>query len=102
MTVDRAHKEKRDFIRMKIDAPLRAQIKADGLQLPTQGWCHELSGGGMQLITQQPLPEGEELEVSIASEHGHNPSLTARVKVVRCQSEEGAYRSGLEIIEMLG
>jgi len=99
MTVDRAHKEKRDFIRMKIDAPLKAHIKAKGLQL--QAWCHELSGGGMQLVTRQALPEGEELEVSIASEHGHNPSLSARVKVVRCQEEQGAYRSGLEIVEML-
>ena len=99
MTVDRAHKEKRDFIRMKIGAPLKAHIKAESLQL--QGWCHELSGGGMQLVTQQALPEGEELDVSIASEHGHNPSLNARVKVVRCQFEEGAYRSGLEMIEVL-
>lgn len=99
MTVDRAHREKRDFIRMKIDAPLKAHIKAKGLHL--QGWCHELSGGGMQLVTQQALPQEEELEVSIASEHGHSPSLTARAKVVRSQAEDGAYRSGLEIVEIL-
>lgn len=99
MTVDRAHTEKRDFIRMKIDAPLKAQIKTEGLEL--QGWCHELSGGGMQLVTQQALPQDEELIVSIASEHGHSPSLTARAKVIRCQAEEGAYRSGLAVIEML-
>jgi len=99
MTVDRSHREKRDFIRMKIDAPLKAQIKTESAQL--EGWCHELSGGGMQLVTPQALPEGSEVEVSIASEHGHNPSLTARVKVVRCQAETDGYRLGLEIVEIL-
>lgn len=99
MTVDRAHEEKRDFIRMKIDTPLRAQITGEGVA--AEGLCHELSGGGMQIATEHYLEPGAELEVTISSEHGHSPTLRAKTHVVRTESEGNIHRVGLEILEIL-
>lgn len=99
MTLDRAQQEKRDFIRMKIDTPLRAQITGEGIA--AEGLCHELSGGGMQLATEHYLAPGSEVEVTISSEHGHNPTLRARAHVVRTESEGKLHRVGLEILEIL-
>lgn len=97
--VDRAFSEKRDFIRMKIDTPIRAQLTGEGLA--AEGVCHELSGGGMRVETQHEITPGTEIEVSIASEHGHSPSLHARARVVRAHAEQGSYFLGLEILELL-
>lgn len=97
--VDRAFSEKRDFIRMKIDTPIRAQLTGDGFT--ADGVCHELSGGGMRVETQREINPGTEVEVSIASEHGHSPSLHARAKVVRAHADQGSYFLGLEILELL-
>lgn len=99
MTVDRAQQEKRDFIRMKIDTPLRAQITGDGIA--AEGLCHELSGGGMQIATEHYLEPGTELEVTISAEHGHSPTLRAKTHVVRTETEGNTHRVGLEILEIL-
>lgn len=99
MTVDRAQQEKRDFIRMKIDTPLRAQITGDGIA--AEGLCHELSGGGMKIATEHYLEPGTELEVTITSEHGHSPTLRAKTQVVRTESDGTLHRVGLEILEIL-
>lgn len=99
MTVDRAQEEKRDFIRMKIDTPLKAQIIGDGIA--AEGLCHELSGGGMQLATPHYLAPGTEVEVTITAEHGQNPTLRAKARVVRSQTDSGTNRVGLEILEIL-
>lgn len=99
MTVDRSHQEKRDFIRMRIDSPLTADIRGPGIALT--GLCHELSGGGMQLSTDRPLEPGTELEVTVSSEHGQNPTLRATAQVVRSEPEGKGYRTGLEILEIL-
>lgn len=99
MTVDRTQLEKRDFIRMKIDNPLRAQISGDGVA--AEGLCHELSGGGMQLATEHYLEPGAELEVTISSDHGHAPTLKAKAHVVRTETDGKIHRVGLEILEIL-
>lgn len=99
MTVDRAKQEKRDFIRMKIDTPLRAQINGEGIA--AEGLCHELSGGGMQLATEHSLAPGTEVEVTISSEHGHNPTLRAKARVIRTRADANLYRVGLEILEII-
>ena len=99
MTVDRAHQEKRDFIRIKIDTPLRAQISGEGVA--AEGLCHELSGGGMQLATEHYLEPGTELEVTISSEHGQAPTLKAKTHVVRTETDGKVHRVGLEILEIL-
>jgi len=99
MTVDRAQQEKRDFIRMRIDSPLTADIRGGGVT--TKGLCHELSGGGMQLSMERPLEPDTELEVTVSSEHGQSPTLRAKARVIRSEPEGGGYRIGLEILEIL-
>jgi len=99
MTVDRAQQEKRDFIRMRIDTPLTADIQGAGIS--AKGLCHELSGGGMQVSTEQSLEPGAELEVTVSSEHGHSPTLRAKARVIRSEPGEGGYRVGMEILEIL-
>jgi|SRR5690606_8382796 hypothetical protein len=101
---DKAYSEKRDFIRMTISAPLNARLSTE--DAPTvagviEGQCKNLSGGGMLVLVNQELPLGTELDAEVASEHGHHPTLKARVRVVRSTSvEDNQFEVGLEIIEM--
>lgn len=99
MIPDQNFSEKRDFIRMKIDTPLRAQVTGDGIAF--DGVCHELSGGGMRLETTHELPPGTEVEVTVSSEHGHSPTLRAQARVARVHVEQEANFLGLEILKIL-
>ena len=97
---DKAYSEKRDFIRMKISAPLTATLSAD--QRVFEGNCLDLSGGGMRVETGESLPVGTTLDVEVSSDHGHNPTLKAKARVVRSiPNESGTHELGLEIIEVL-
>lgn len=96
---DKSYQEKRDFMRMKIEAPLHAELFHPGGQLT--GMCRELSGGGMQVELASSLAEGEEVEVKLVSTHGHSPQLHAKAKVVRVQPDSDGYLAGLEILEIL-
>lgn len=92
--------EKRDFIRMKISAPLSAKLSSgEGV---IDGLCRDLSGGGMQVDSPIQIPLGTELVVEISSDHGHSPTLHARAKVARSAPGpiEG-FNLGLEILEIL-
>lgn len=99
-SIDKGFSEKRDFIRMKISAPLSAKLShEDGV---IEGLCRDLSGGGMQVDTAVEIPAGTDLVVEISSEHGHNPTLHAKAKVARSSSNsDGGFLLGLEIIEVL-
>jgi hypothetical protein len=97
---DKPYSEKRDFIRMKISSPLNAKLSVDTGVI--EGLCRDLSGGGMQVDTQQALAIGTELEVEVSSDHGHNPTLKARAKVARSgPGENGDYSLGLVILEII-
>lgn len=97
---DKTYSEKRDFIRMKISAPLNAKLSVETNVI--EGLCRDLSGGGMQVETDTSVPVGTELEVEISSGHGHNPTLKAKAKVVRStQGDAQHYVLGLEIIKVL-
>ena len=99
-THDKSYSEKRDFIRMKIGAPLNAKLSLDADII--EGLCRDLSGGGMQVETAQSIPMDTELEVEVSSDHGHNPTLRARAKVARSsEGEDGGYILGLVILEVL-
>lgn len=97
---DKPYSEKRDFIRMKIGAPLSAKLAvADGI---VEGLCLDLSGGGLQVETKTQIEAGTEMEVEVSSDHGHNPTLRARARVARATSSEtGDYLLGLEILQIL-
>ena len=97
---DKPYSEKRDFIRMKIGAPLNAKLAA--AEEVIEGLCLDLSGGGLQVETKQHLPVGTEGEVEVSSDHGHSPTLKATVKVVRSTANDaGNYVLGLEIINII-
>lgn len=97
---EKNYSEKRDFIRMKISAPLTATLSAD--QDVFEGQCLDLSGGGMRVETSKNLSIGTELDVEVSSGHGHNPTLKAKTKIVRVTSiQNDLYELGLEILEVL-
>lgn len=99
-SIDRSFSEKRDFIRMKISAPLNAKLSHDDGII--EGLCRDLSGGGMQVETNSNIAVGTELVVEISSDHGHNPTLHARAKVARIsRGKADDYVLGLEILEVL-
>lgn len=97
---DKGFSEKRDFIRMKISAPLSATLSHN--EGVIEGLCRDLSGGGMQVETKIKIAVDTELVVEISSDHGHNPTLHARAKVARCiEDQNHGYLLGLEILEIL-
>jgi hypothetical protein len=99
-SIDKGFSEKRDFIRMKISAPLSAKLSHDDGVI--EGLCRDLSGGGMQVETRTNIEVGTELVVEISSDHGHNPTLHAKAKVARVDgNQEKGFLLGLEIIEVL-
>jgi hypothetical protein len=99
-SIDKGFSEKRDFIRMKISAPLNAKLSHD--ESVIEGLCRDLSGGGMQVETKTHIPVGAELVVEISSDHGHNPTLHAKAKVARSSGDaDSGYVLGLEIVEII-
>lgn len=97
---DKPYSEKRDFIRMKIGAPLNAKLAA--AEETIEGTCLDLSGGGLQVETRRSLDVGTEAEVEVSSGHGHNPTLRAKTRVARVTTNEaGDYVIGLEITQIL-
>lgn len=92
--------EKRNFIRMKIDIPASITVHSESIDI--HGTCRDLSGGGMQVEVDKPLAENTEVDITIASGHGHNPMLKARTRVTRLSAGPGDnYILGLEILAML-
>jgi len=97
------YREKRNYIRMKIDAPVAITLVADGTSM--HGICRDLSGGGMLIELDSTLPIGTTAEVTIASGYSHNPMLKARTEVTRVTSQPDNAKQtcmlGLQIIEVL-
>ena len=99
----RKYQEKRNFIRMKVDASV--VIKTSASHNDIAGHCHDLSGGGMLVELPRAIPVGTEVEVAIESSHGHNPMLKARAQVSRVNTKpcvgNVSCLTGLEILEMI-
>lgn len=102
-SLNHSYQEKRNYIRMKVDAPVAIKILTDNSSL--HGICRDLSGGGMLIEMDSTLPIGTETEVVISSGHGHNPMLKAKATVTRLFSKPDAKEStctlGMQIIEVL-
>lgn len=95
-TADRDYSEKRDFIRMTMNA--QAQVYLDGEAQPLIGQCGDLSATGMSLSLDRPVAEGTEVRVVIQSPNEQFQSLDARAAVVRCVAgDDGRYFLGLEV-----
>jgi hypothetical protein len=96
-TVDRAYSEKRDFIRMHLEAPVT--LRHDGNQYPAI--CRDLSSTGMLLEAPTQLQLGARVEVHIPSEHDALQPLDVDAEVVRVVvMEDGRQSLGLAISAM--
>ncbi|UTW08250.1 PilZ domain-containing protein [Pseudomonas benzenivorans] len=94
---DRDYSEKRDYIRMRLEAPVT--LHCAGREIPAL--CLDLSSTGMQLEAQSALSMGDKVRVHIASEHNELKGLDAHAEVVRVSQLDGGRQAlGLAIISM--
>lgn len=97
-TSDRAYSEKRDFIRMRLEAPVT--LIHDGQKIP--GLCLDLSSNGMQVEASTRLSIGDRIGVHIPSEHNQLADLNVEAEVVRAMDlEDGRQSLGLSVLSML-
>ena len=93
--------EKRDFIRMFIDAPVDFAIA--GTDEWFIGMGQDLSGGGLSFSTKQQLTEGDKVDVKLHPITAVTPPLEAQVTVIRAeQLEDGAFSISTKIEKILG
>jgi len=94
---DRAFSEKRDYIRMRLEAPVTLQHA--GREIPAL--CLDLSSTGMQVEAECALRMGEKVKIHIASDHNELKGLDAEGEVVRIiDMGEGRQSLGLAILSM--
>jgi hypothetical protein len=90
----RSYEEKRNFIRMRINAQV---IIKNNTGLESEGYCHNLSGGGALVETSENLPINTSVELTLHSHYGHSPVFCSRGCVVRTQpSPSGRYLVGVK------
>jgi hypothetical protein len=90
---DRDYSEKRDFIRMTIEAKVTLHFK--GLEFP--GVCRDLSSNGMQIEAKAALAVGDTLNVHLPSPLAHLDPLNVGAEVVRVES----LPDGLQILGLV-
>ncbi|AWL11848.1 hypothetical protein HMF8227_01370 [Saliniradius amylolyticus] len=96
------YEDKRDYLRMMVNTPVELAVDdAESLRTLT-GLCKDLSASGMSIEVEESIEPGAQVRVSMDSPNSQLPSLNAKTKVVRCQSEDdGQFIVGLEILEMI-
>ena len=93
----RDYSEKRDYIRMRVDADV--SLIHEGDEVPAV--CIDLSSSGMQLQAQRSFRVGDRLLVRIDSEHAALRGLEADTEVVWVKAlEDGNQKLGLTILRM--
>ncbi len=91
--------EKRDFIRMSVDAPIKVIDEASGAII--QGLCKDLSATGLSIEVGEPIALGAERRVHLPSPNPGLPSFDAQVRVVRCTAtDEQRFQVGVEIVQI--
>ncbi|QXI30477.1 PilZ domain-containing protein [Pseudomonas vanderleydeniana] len=93
---DRDYTEKRDYIRMRVDADVTL-IHA-GLEISAV--CVDLSSSGMQVAAPRAFKAGDTLLVRIESDHPSLKGLEAETEVVWVRDQDGGQRLGLHILKM--
>ncbi|MCU1751557.1 PilZ domain-containing protein [Pseudomonas sp. 6D_7.1_Bac1] len=94
---DRDYSEKRDYIRMRVDADVTL-IHAGDL-IPAV--CIDLSSSGMQVQAARSFQVGDTLNVRIDSEHAALEGLEAETEVVWVTAlDAGGQKLGLTILKM--
>ncbi|KAB0494535.1 PilZ domain-containing protein [Pseudomonas vancouverensis] len=93
----RDYSEKRDFIRMRVDADVLLIHEGDEVQ----GVCIDLSSSGMQLEAPRQFKVGDRLNVRIDSDHAALKGLEADTEVVWVKAQDqGNQKLGLTILKM--
>jgi len=78
------YSEKRNFIRMFINAPM--EYKAEGSDDWQTGYGKDLSATGISFTVTDAVDEGALLEIQLKPETDVTPPLEATVKVIRCEA----------------
>ena len=82
--------EKRDFMRMFINAPVDFTIS--GTNDWNRGIGKDLSGGGLSFSSDKPMNEGDKVDIKLHPITPVTPPLEAKVTVIRTdQSEDNGY-----------
>lgn len=93
----RDYSEKRDFIRMRVDADV--SLIHEGDEVPAV--CIDLSSSGMQLQAPREFTVGDRLSVRIDSDHAALKGLEAETEVVWVNAQDnGRQKLGLTILKM--
>jgi len=97
---DQNFAEKRDFIRMFMNAPVEYKLKeSDSWET---GTGIDLSGSGLSFSTNKPLAEGAEIQVKLNPITPVTPSLEAITIVTRSdESEDGLFIISNKIKEII-
>ncbi len=85
-SIEREYEEKRDFIRMFVDAKVEITDPESGERF--EGDSKNLSAGGVAFTTTHPFPVGSKLTVRVSSEQSKLPPLTADLQVIRSDDLE--------------
>lgn len=93
---ERDYAEKRDFIRMRVDADV--SLVHAGQEIA--GVCVDLSSSGMQVQAPRLFNVGDQLTVRIDSEHAALKGLEAHTEVVWAKNTGGEQHLGLKILKM--
>ncbi|WNW10854.1 PilZ domain-containing protein [Pseudomonas sp. DTU_2021_1001937_2_SI_NGA_ILE_001] len=95
--IDQGYAEKRDFIRMRVDADI--SIIHAGQVIPAV--CLDLSSTGMQVQAPRAFAIGDRLSIRIDSDHPALKGLEAETEVVWLADQDGGgQKLGLSIISM--
>jgi len=93
---ERDYAEKRDFIRMRVDA--NVSLIHAGQEI--EGVCMDLSSSGMQVQAPRQFNVGDLLTVRIDSEHAALKGLEADTEVVWTKAAGDEQHLGLRILKM--
>ncbi len=95
---DRDYSEKRDFIRMTVDAEVN--LRVGNVVVPAV--CKDLSSTGMQLQAKTQLSVGDQVGVHLPSNHPTLSDLNIQAEVIRVEdpNEAGLRIIGLHTLSM--
>ena len=97
---DQDYAEKRDFIRMFINAPVDYKISGEADWVTGTGI--NLSGGGLSFKTDQQLSKNDKVEIKLHPVTEVTPPLEAKVTVIRIDEEDGDYLISAKIDRITG
>lgn len=95
--IDRDYSEKRDFIRMRVDADVALIHQGDEIAAV----CNNLSSSGLQVDALRSFNVGDRLSVRIDSDHAALKGLEADTEVVWVKAQDGrSQKLGLAILKI--